>query len=364
MSLGFVLLMLMLYRLSHIIWGAHDANFHALWDELRNEYETLIMRGYTEDGFLSKRRKLGGGRVPPTHEIRRMARANAEKRRVLQKGSGKRVGGSALRRGTDARQVIADAAERRNRIDNGCASGTADAGRLAEQASEQGFKTKAEEDDANDRAIAEALFELMEEEEGKKIDRTFTSPPPSGGLAWSPDKGLHLPDETKRDVPASEEEQLKWALRESMEDVGARSRTIDDSKVKQNPGPGTRSLYDATPDLRAVKRTKSQISSNNVFRFHDPEVLSSNTPMTRVDQPGSRSVPVDLTEDKSPSTISHEPDTWTCGTCTCINPRQFLACDACGVERPHAAPVKTAAVVARKPVPPTTDSIEAPGLVL
>jgi hypothetical protein len=29
------------------------------------------------------------------------------------------------------------------------------------------------------------------------------------------------------------------------------------------------------------------------------------------------------------------PDQWTCSICTCINPTRYLACDACGIERPE-----------------------------
>ena len=68
----------MLHELSHNVWGEHDANFHRLWDELRDELETLIRKGYTGEGFLSEGKRLGGGPAPPQHEMRRLARASAE----------------------------------------------------------------------------------------------------------------------------------------------------------------------------------------------------------------------------------------------------------------------------------------------
>ncbi|KEQ83350.1 putative zinc metallopeptidase [Aureobasidium pullulans EXF-150] len=203
----------LLHELSHIIFGDHDSNFHALWDELRDDHETLVLRGYTGEGFLTGGKKLGGGPVPPQHEMRRLARANAEKRRVLQKGSGRTVGGKRVPQGADLRKILADAADRRATVDRGCASGTAQANNLAEQAGRHTFKTKAEEDDANNRAIAEALMDLMEEEEAQKMKGTFSTPSPTGGLTWSKEHGLATtgPDLTGGDAPRNEEEQLDWA---------------------------------------------------------------------------------------------------------------------------------------------------------
>lgn len=333
--------MLTYNRLSHIVWGDHDANFHALWDELRDEHETLLMRGYTGEGFLTKGNRLGGGRVPPQSEIRRMARANAEKRRVLQKGSGQRVGGNPLHRGTDIRRVIADAADRRNRIDRGCASGMADAGRIADHASQQTFTTKAEEDDANDRAIAEALLELMEEDEMKKTLGTFTTPSAEGGLAWHPEKGLYsASDDDVRDH-MSEEEQLKWAMQESMK--GSQSPSGPAPEVQPLNGKRTGSLSD-TRSLPLAKRSRSHVDTSNVLRFRNPDALQSASSATT-----STNNLIDLTEDSRPRP-SQRSDTWTCEICTCINPMQFLACDACAVERPpHLA--KTVSAIRRKPVP-------------
>ena len=35
------------------------------------------------------------------------------------------------------------------------------------------------------------------------------------------------------------------------------------------------------------------------------------------------------------SQIQGQTEQWTCEICTCINPMQYLACDACGCERPE-----------------------------
>ncbi|KAI7165308.1 zinc ion binding protein, partial [Hortaea werneckii] len=172
----------MLHELSHNVWGDHDSNFHRLWDELRDEQETLMRKGYTGEGFLSEGHRLGGGRygAPPPHEVRRLARASAEKRQAqgrLSKGSGQRLGGTPLHLYGDVRSIIADQVTQRNTINRGCASGRGDASKLAEQQGRTTFRTKAEEDDANDRAIAQALYELMEQEEERKLKGTFSAAP-------------------------------------------------------------------------------------------------------------------------------------------------------------------------------------------
>lgn len=172
-------------RLSHIVHDAHDNKFHALWQQLRDEHEQLARKGYTGEGFLSKGRQLGGRRIP-MDEARRRARASAEKRRQLNAGSGQRLGGMPVRRGADMRQVIADAAQRRLTVTNGCASGSKNTKAIVEQATRNGFRTQAEEDDANERAIMEAYIELIQEEEKEKWGDAYVPPSaqnPSGSVS-------------------------------------------------------------------------------------------------------------------------------------------------------------------------------------
>ena len=156
----------MLHELAHNVHGPHDGKFHALWNELRDEYEELRRKGYSGEGFLGTGQQLGGRRVP-MHEMRRQARVEAERRRALQglaAGSGQKLGGRPVLRGADMRNVIADAIDRRGKIMRGCGSGTSEGARAAEEASKagkttsNGFKSKEEEDEANERAINEALW--------------------------------------------------------------------------------------------------------------------------------------------------------------------------------------------------------------
>ena len=168
---------------------------------------------------------------------------------------------------------------------------------------------------------------------------TFTSPPTSAGLGWDPEKGLYSAD-NPTDASISEEQQMKWALQESMKD-GGRS---------PSPVTGTRSSRNVFGDLgsepRGTKRCRSDLPTGNVLRFRDPGALLDQSHVTA----GPKDTIIDLTNSK-PTAPTRETDTWTCEICTCINPLQFLACDACAVERP---PLKQKPItrIERKPVPP------------
>jgi hypothetical protein len=300
----------LLHELSHIIFSDHDSKFHGLWDELRDDHETLVMRGYTGEGFLTGGKKLGGGPVPPQHEMRRLARANAEQRRVLQKGSGRIVGGQRVPPGADLRRILADAAQRRAIIDRGCASGTAQANNLAEYAGRHTFKRKAEEDDANNRAIAEALFDLMEEEEAQKMKGTFSTPSSTGGMTWSKEHGLAIsePSTTDSDLPKSEEEQIRWALQESLKGSQSRKRPLsNEEEVQVLPSPSL--------------STKSSLGAAS----------RKDTPFIDLTQDDEDEAPTKKPMTKPPTP---DPSSWACRVCTCINLHTHLVCDACGEERP------------------------------
>ncbi|KAJ3577554.1 hypothetical protein NPX13_g3018 [Xylaria arbuscula] len=166
----------MLHELVHNVHGPHDAKFNALWDQLRDELLSLTMKGYTGEGFLSEGHRLGG-RTIPMDEARRLARVAAEKRRTVSSGSGQRLGGTGPQPGQDIRRVIGDVVEQRNRTLRGCANNNQtqdEIFEIANTATRNGFRTKAEEDAANDAAIAQALWEIVQEEEMAKKGNSYT----------------------------------------------------------------------------------------------------------------------------------------------------------------------------------------------
>ncbi|KAK1755324.1 WLM domain-containing protein [Echria macrotheca] len=268
----------MLHELSHIVHGPHDAKFHALWDQLRDEHQNLALKGYTGEGFLSDGHRLGGRRVP-IEEARRLARAAAEKRRTLSAGSGKRLGGAAPRPGQDIRNVIVSAIERRNRTLQGCGNtnhNEREIQEISDSATRNGFKTKAEEDAANEAAIAQALWELVQEDERAKygdgyIPPTAENPTGNGGGA--------------------------------VLDGGRTAKpTLPQASSSRTTGPSN--------------RTASGSSSKGNESISKPPVPTATKPRL----PPEPELP-------------QEEDIWECEVCTLHNPASFLICEACTTER-------------------------------
>lgn len=292
----------LLHELSHIVWGPHDHNFHNLWNELRDEHQSLLAKGYTGEGFLSQGRTLGGKRIP-LDEMRRQARIAAEKRKAStnQNAGGRRLGGGQSSRGIDMRKVIADAATRRTSITDGCASGSSEAERLRDQQAQNGFRTKADDNDANDLAIAQALQELMEEEEMIKLEE-LCAPNGGGGLAWDPVNGLQFdtypPSQTSTPKPIPS--------RSVSSTIGGRPLS---RLVMENANRRTTSL------------PNSQRSSSRIISQGDPTRNKPLPPSPPEASPASLAPPAD-------------PNKWACPQCTLHNPLDFLACGACGLEQP------------------------------
>jgi hypothetical protein len=254
----------MLHELCHIVHGPHDAKFHALWDQLRDEHEGLVRKGYTGEGFLSEGHRLGGRGQVPMDEARRLARAAAEKRRVLSAGSGRKLGGAAPRPSQDIRSVILSAIERRNQSLEGCGNtkhNEREILEISDKASANGFRTQAEEDAANEAAIAQALWELAQEDDMAKYGSSYI--PPSAENPTGNGGGKVFGGSQKNKSP--------WT-----DSAGGRSK---------------------------------------------PSKPSSPPPIPAATRPGI------------PATAP-EADVWACEVCTLHNPSSYLACDACGNQRP------------------------------
>ncbi|KAF2634157.1 WLM-domain-containing protein [Massarina eburnea CBS 473.64] len=332
----------LLHELSHIVWGPHDNNFHNLWNELREEHQSLIAKGYSGEGFLSQGQRLGGKRVP-LDEMRRNARRSAERRRASQSGnaSGRRLGGQMVAKGVDMRRVIADAHSRKASITEGCASGSTVAGRLRDQQARDGFKTKAEEDDANDQAIAHALSDLMEEEEMQRLS-DLCAPSGGGGLAWDPVNGLQFDNDPPPPRDPASRPPSRPTTSSRTPSLNSQGRPVS-RLVAQASNSSARSRTTAT---RPSSRLISEDEGRTRNRAFPPETATSTSP-------------IDLT---APT----EPGKWACPQCTLHNPLDFLSCEVCGLEQPP-QPIPrgqrfgSASHAPALPKPPPAAEIRGPG---
>lgn len=295
----------MLHELAHIVHGPHDQAFNALWDKLRDEHEALLRKGYTGEGFLGQGKRLGGRRIPMS-EIKRQARAAAERRRDLAKGSGQKLGGQGILRGQNAREIIAAAAEKRLRIERGCAS-VSDTGRqIAQQETrnEKTTTTKADQEDENDAALMQAFIDLIQEEESQLFGKGYV--PPSQENPAGVKGTASLPPGLRTGLqPAPLDAQ---SLREQQLQI---ERQLQKTRAKETPQTHQPSK---TPESTRKPASKSKPEAAN--QKPPPNPTSSRAP-------------------KSSQQFTTPPETWTCEICTLINPIQHLMCDACGTQRPE-----------------------------
>lgn len=233
------------------------------------------------------------------------------------------------------RRVIADAASRRNSITDGCASNSSEAGRLGHQQEQDGFRTKAEQDDANDQAIARALQDLMYEEEMQRLGK----PAGLGGLIWDRENGLSFdsnpPSRASSPAPAPKPYSgLDWS-----KDAGLSSGCLPSrpAPTRQSSLPTVNILGRPMSRLLAPQPQPGQSSSR-------PSLTSRTTswgpsPLISQDEEALRNkqlppTPPPTSPPRPAAVATTDPDKWACPQCTLHNPLDFLACEACGLEQP------------------------------
>ncbi|EGE79153.1 hypothetical protein RJ035_005542 [Blastomyces gilchristii] len=314
----------MLHELCHIVHGPHDQQFHALWNQLRDEQMQLSLKGYTGEGFLSEGKRLGGQRIP-LHEARRIARVAAEKRRTLTAGSGRKVGGTPILRGTDMRQVIADAAQRRITVTNGCASGTIEGEKLADEASKNGFRTKAEEEDANERAIIQAYIELIQEEEKEQYGNSYI--PPNNSHPAGPHTSLSPPPIPRDTKPNTAVPQQQNPTTNPFIDLAEDS--VADPEGWTCPvctlmNPASFLCCDACTSERPPS-VKPSVTPEKFVKRARSEPQPSPGSIAR--KPRNRAIQALLSLEKK---IPEKPLGWVCHSCGAFMETQWWTCSACG----------------------------------
>ncbi|KAH8906255.1 putative zinc metallopeptidase [Coniochaeta sp. PMI_546] len=330
----------MLHELSHIVHGPHDAKFHALWDQLRDEHEGLVRKGYTGEGFLSDGHRLGGRGQVPMHEARCLARAAAEKRRVLSAGSGQRLGGAAPRPGEDIRRVIVDAIERRNRTLQGCGNtnhNEKEIREISDTASRNGFRTKAEEDAANDAAIAQALWELVQEDEKAKYGSSYIPPSQQnpegnggGAVMAAQASGSKPPREAanfqSRNTVSSSAlipPPIPVATRPAAQPAFDKQADEWECAICTLRNPATFLCCDACGTQRSEEQTTQMLKSTK--RPRAVIDLTSSPVPKRTGSSGSRGATGNASAPAKP-----KPATWQCSFCGNHMERQWWTCSACG----------------------------------
>ncbi|KAI0881640.1 WLM-domain-containing protein [Annulohypoxylon maeteangense] len=314
----------MLHELAHNVHGPHDEKFHALWNQLREEHESLIMKGYTGEGFLSAGHRLGGRKIP-MDEARRLARASAEKRRTLNTGSGQRLGGAAPGPSQDIRRVIVGAVERRNNSLRGCANDNRpqnEIQQIADTATKNGFRTQAEEDAANDAAIAQALWELVQEEEMAKKGKNYV-PPSSSIQTWDHGGGSSSNSAPGPSRPSGQSRKPEKSVNRG----DGRSTWTCDICTLVNP---TSFLCcDACGTERGEKITQNLAGRSTKGR---PTVidLTQSPSANKRNASTSKSTSRPIAGPAIPHSTKPPAPTWTCSFCGRVRDKQWWSCDLCG----------------------------------
>ncbi|KAI0126915.1 WLM domain-containing protein [Xylariales sp. AK1849] len=325
----------MLHELSHNVHGPHDAKFHVLWNQLRDEYEGLVMKGYTGEGFLSEGKRLGGRGVPML-EARRLARAAAEKRRTLATRSGQRLGGFAPRLGQDIRRVIVDAVERRNRALRGCANDTHNEDELreiAETATRNGFKTQADEDAANEAAIAQALWELVQEDEKAKYGDSYVLPT-AGNPSGNGEGAVPVTASGRKDTnvqPPKPRPHGTLGGDVAKQSVSVSIPTSWTCQICTLENPLNYLCCDACGIERAEETPRDLTESLAKRQRAETAIdLTSNRPTAaRTDFATGRPDGAKTARPSHATTKLPKPKTWTCSFCGQIRDWNFWSCDIC-----------------------------------
>ena len=332
---------LYVFRLCHIVHGPHDEKFHALWNQLRSEHETLVRKGYTGEGFLSTGYKLGGRRIP-MHEARRRARATVEKRKVVSAGSEQKLGGAPIRRDIDIRKVIADAASRRITVTKGCASGTERSKSIVDETSRNGFLTKAEEDDANEVAIMQAYIELIQEEEREKYGDAYIPPSSANpsGSGWQHDPASASSSSAfKVNVPKSNRSTPNHSRPQTPPENGVIDLSLVDSSYASTPSnhwscqvctlvnPTSFLCCDACGTERASNTVpREQLSQSSLAPARSPSALTSSRPSDKATKrkETARTFSSLLAAERS------KPIGWLCQNCSTFMENEWWTCSSCG----------------------------------
>lgn len=262
---------------------------------------------------------------------------------MLSAGSGRKLGGTPTLRGTDMRRVIADAAQRRIEVTRGCASGTEAGDKLAEEASRNGSRTKAEEDDANEQAILQAYIELIEEEEREKYGSSYIPPSqqnPAGSRSQLPSEPIDLIADNNNGDNNSYDQ--LWTCPTCTLENPANFLCCDactaERPIPRNSKRGTEVPIPESSSSSSSQQTSSQPTKNGNNKRPAPEPPAATT-QTQPRPRNNNTQATPKTRPRPPATqslasldreVQKRPLGWVCHGCGTFMETEWWTCSFCG----------------------------------
>ena len=240
-----------------------------------------------------------------------------------------------VRRGADIRKVIADAAQSRTSITRGCGSGAKDTRALAEQATSNGFRTQAEEDDANERAIMDAYIELLQEEEKEKWGEAYVPPSaqnPSGPVSSGGSSTKDAPS-GGRDSPVS----LSSSASSTSSSISLNTSKPAASTTTQHahPPPSAASTTAWVCPICTLENPLEFLCCD-ACGVERPESLSASISASSRNNPKERSSEAEPAGASGTRSTGHAPTNntapghWLCHRCGTAMEAQWWTCSLCG----------------------------------
>jgi hypothetical protein len=308
------------------VHGPHDASFYKLLAELEEEYYDLKRKGYSGEGFHSDGNRLQGLRLNE-YEGRKKGLAAAEKRLQQQRvmGRGGVLGGSKVA-GKTMREIVAEAAERRQKDDKTCKVDTKEAEEEARKAQEESVVVDATEEDAVEQPEAgPSRKRSLREAEAEAQTEVGTADAP-----------IVIDDDVPDEAPRPARTRPTWVT-ESSAGSTASSRTISAASTPptSRPPSAPRDSKSATAGAPRPGPSNSSKAATGLptgpSRSIKPSISTPGSGGRPSDATSSTGISDSATKPKAPA---KPPTTWTCGVCTLINPVAARQCEACENLRP------------------------------
>ncbi|GAA5854077.1 hypothetical protein JCM9279_004374 [Rhodotorula babjevae] len=313
----------MLHELTHNVRGPHDDVFFKQLDALQDEYDELRAKGYSGEGFLGDGRRVGEGvghdKGVSVREAREKALRNFEERERVRKvlGTGGRLGGAAPdTKGRRMADVLADAAERRQRAKKTC--GGDDAHDHPSGSSKADLPPEVQDDINRAERDSRTVVLDLTEDSGDEDDALIVVAGPSGSSSRTrvkPD-----PDGPDPQRSSSPELEVLPAKRSADRPSSPPNKRRAPSAAAARTSSGSRA-----PSSSATASTASLAPP---ARGHDaPRARCTAAPAASTSSAAPRAA--------STSTSTSNSSAWPCALCTYLNPSALsLTCAMCLTARP------------------------------